>query len=114
MIKNIWENFGHDNVKAIIKAIKRSHQYSPLQADQFLEREMDIVFSRGYGEIAYTTVIFCVKGSPNKLYGWIDTIQHPISWGEIFRIKTNLGTYYSNGWDVCKRPDAAILQNKYI
>lgn len=63
---------------------------------KFFEREIDIFFSDGYDLQEYRTVFFCVKGSPNKLYGYMVIREKMNSSGQDFteiEIFSNLGNY---------------------
>ena len=36
------------------------------------DRKVDVFFSDGYGSPTDRTAFFCVQGSPNKFYGYLD------------------------------------------
>lgn len=64
--------FDDKNVLSLIKMVAlRNFRFTVESMQDFMSRKIDIFRSTAYSDPQYTTTFFCVKGSPNKLSGFI-------------------------------------------
>lgn len=80
--------------------------------EDFVRRETDVFFSDGYDELRNRTVFFCVKGSPNKFFGFMRPHQRDSTVGAIWDVVSNRGTFRTDFLTIWKRashkPQTAI------
>jgi hypothetical protein len=74
------------DIRAMMEILWRCVDVASL--NKFMERKIDIFFSEGYDNENYRTAFFCVTGSPNKFWGWIDWQSSELAYA-----KTNLGSF---------------------
>ena len=71
------EEQAKEMIQAIVEFVFKDKDIKSRNAyiKDYMARPMDIVLSKGYNEDANAGVIFCIKGSPNRMYGFARRVK---------------------------------------
>lgn len=87
----------NEDVVDVIRQIIGTEIRGKEERADFMNRQVEIILSDGYNLPKYRTVLFCVKGSPNAMVGYMKRQNH------VWAITSDWGKFYLYKGNVTKR-----------